>query len=383
MKNLKMIFAGALVLAAVNGSLHAFKPTTRRTQDPIERVDKEMSLLDQIIEHVNTLMGPVTPRTSSRIKKELTRLVNHEDLDAKIKEAIAGDIEIIKNPKTKPERRAAYDRLLEVYKTINAQAHVVETVAEATEMVKNASPEEIEEAIKKAKEKIKKAEEWEQSTMGRMYKRAQEMVAVPVDYVFGEEDSWAKHRFYDAAKIAMAAAAAYAAYRGVDYLINKPFSGGSYGHDERDSVKIIRSSWTPHMKEYLKEEFGDDLQAQEEGLRAMLPALDAEKIRLLEYDASLDRQIAAAKAEQKDFVAHSPMLKEQKQLPSGVIVTRTEAKNTEEAELVEHFFDLSRKIGLMKSQKNKNLMKRNRIDQLESYHGELKYRSKNAQKTEE
>lgn len=397
MKNLKnIIFATILVLSAAGSVLHAKRETTKRVENPIERVDKEMSLLDQIMDQVNILMGPITPHGRVRTIEELTRLMEHEDLDVTIKDAIKNDIEIIKNPKTKPELRRAYKNIVEIYKKIDSQANVVEVIDEATKMVedasflKNASPEEIKEAIesavKEARERIRKAEESEQSTLGRWYRRAQDVVAVPVDYVFGEENSYAKRMFYSAARLAMSmaagAAVGYIAGRGVikvrEYM--QPTGDMGFGGDERSSVKIIRSAWTPHMKENLKEQFGDDLQAQEEGLRGMLPALEAEKSRLMKYDESLNYQITAKEDELKHFIEYTPMpeavRKFLKQASRGEGVKVTTGK--EGSAVINQYFELGKingsKIEAMKAQKSKNLFDLYKIDHLENYYGELKYR---------
>src|SRR5690348_5762499 len=136
MKNLKVILCAALlVLASAESSLHAKRVTTKRVEAVVQQVDKEMSLLDQIIKQANAAVDGTTHRVRLHAKKELIKLMNNKDLDTQIKDAIKDDIEIIKTAKTKSELKAARTRLLNIYAQINAQANVVDTIAEATKMV--------------------------------------------------------------------------------------------------------------------------------------------------------------------------------------------------------------------------------------------------------
>ncbi len=214
MRNLKNIpFGIFFLLTVVAQESHSAQAVIKTAQISAEKVDKEMSLLDQIIEQANRVVDGADQRIRNQAKKELISLMKRKDLDAKIKDAISDDIEIIKKSKAKGELHAARIRLLNTYTKINSQANVVETIAEATAMVKNASPENLEETIAQAKEKIEKAEEEQQSTMGRWYAKAKRMVTAPVDYVFGEESSYAKTAFYGTVGLAFLAAGAYGVYQ--------------------------------------------------------------------------------------------------------------------------------------------------------------------------
>jgi archaellum component FlaG (FlaF/FlaG flagellin family) len=209
MKNLKNCFWGLFFVVAVAGQL------LHGAQAVVESVDQKMSLLNQIIEHVNTIVDSPNQGNRSRAKRELTKLMNNKELDAKIKDAIKSDIEIIKNGKTTYAVNAAFQRLLATYNKINAQADVVDIIAEWTEKVKNASPEELEENIVQAKKRIKEAQELldqEQGILKRWYSKAKRTVITPVNYVFGEESSYAKTAFYAAVGAAILAAGVYAAY---------------------------------------------------------------------------------------------------------------------------------------------------------------------------
>ncbi len=213
MKSLKDCFWGIFFVVAVAGQpLHGAQGGST-VEAVVESVDQKISLLDQIIHHAMNIVDFPDRGNRSRSKKELIKLMNNKELDAKIKDAIKSDIEIIKNGKTTYAVNAAFQRLLATYNKINAQANVVDTIAEATEMVKNASPEELKEAIAQAKKKIEEAQEEEQGIMGRWYSKAKKMVTRPVNYVFGEESSYAKTAFYAAVGAAILAAGAYGAYQ--------------------------------------------------------------------------------------------------------------------------------------------------------------------------
>jgi hypothetical protein len=216
MKNLKYsisFFVIFLYVVGVIQPLHGGQAVIETVQMSIEKVDKEMSLLDQIIEQANIIVDGVDQKSRAQAKRELISLMKRKDLDAKIKDAINDDIEIIKKPKTKRALHAARIRLLNTYTKINSQANVVDTLAEATAMVKNASPENLEETVAQAKEKVEKAEKEQQSTMGQWYAKAKRVVTAPVDYVFGEESSYAKTAFYAAVGLAVLAAGAYGMYQ--------------------------------------------------------------------------------------------------------------------------------------------------------------------------
>lgn len=87
---------------------------------------------------------------------------------------------------------------------------------QATEMVQNASPEDLEETIAQANQKIKDAQQQEQGFVKRMYTKAKRFVTAPVDYVFGEEASYAKTAFYAAVGLAVLAVGTYGAYKYFD-----------------------------------------------------------------------------------------------------------------------------------------------------------------------
>jgi len=212
MRNLKNISFGIFLLLAVVTQSYGAQAVVKTAQISAEKVDRKMSLLDQIIEQANMVVDGTDQKIRHQAKRELVSLMKRKDLDVKIKDAIQDDIEAIKNAKTKRALHAARIRLLNTYTKINSQANVVETIAEATAMVKNAAPENVEETIAQAKEKIEKAEEEQQSTMGRWYAKAKRMVTAPVDYVFGEESSYAKTAFYGAIGVAALAAGAYGMY---------------------------------------------------------------------------------------------------------------------------------------------------------------------------
>jgi hypothetical protein len=214
MKSLKNCFWGVFLVLAITGQpLHGVQGEGSTVEAVVESVDQKISLLDQIIHHATNIVDFPNRGNRSRSKKELTKLMNNKELDAKIKDAIKSDIEIIKNGKTTYAVNAAFQRLLATYNKINAQANVVDTIAKATEMVKNASPEELEETIAQAGKKVEEAQEEEQGIMGRWYSKAKRMVTKPVNYVFGEESSYAKTAFYAAVGAAILAAGTYAAYQ--------------------------------------------------------------------------------------------------------------------------------------------------------------------------
>lgn len=215
MKSLKhsiSFFAIFLYVAGIMQPLYGAQAVVKTVQMSIEKVDKEISLLDKIIEQANIIVDGADQKIRNQAKKELIALMKNKDLDSKIKQAINDDIEIIKKSKTQRELDAARTRLLNTYTKINSQANVVETIAKATAMVKNASPENLKETIAQAKEKIEKAEEEQQSTMGWWYAKAKRMVTAPVDYVFGEESSYAKTAFYGAIGLAVLAAGTVGMY---------------------------------------------------------------------------------------------------------------------------------------------------------------------------
>src|ERR1700689_4540855 len=69
----------------------------------------------------------------------------------------------------------------------------------------------IETVVEESFEQVER--EQEQGFAVRMYAKAQRMVTAPVDYVFGEESSYAKTAFYGVVSAAVLATGAYGVYR--------------------------------------------------------------------------------------------------------------------------------------------------------------------------
>lgn len=249
----------------------------------VEQVDKKMSLLDQIMQQVQITITSEDKTTRQQAKKELTRLMKHKDLDATIKKAIESDIKVIKNPLTRSESDAAYQRLLSTYKKVNARANIVDATVEATEMVQNASPEDLEETIAQAKQKIEEAEQEEQGFMARMYTKAKRFVTAPVDYVFGKEASYAKTAFYAAVGFAVAAAGAYVykTYGKKDDL----FHGDIYGEtsaipSEQGLAELKQLGDTPELQEKAVNQQFNNLANQDQQLKSRNEYLSQEFTRL-------------------------------------------------------------------------------------------------------
>jgi len=200
-----------LATTAASMPLHAMK-AEKKVAASVERVDKEMSLLERIVAQANIVVDGADQQARIEAKKELTKLMKSKELDAKIKDAIKDDIKIIKNPRSKREMHEARIRLLNTYGEIDSQANVVEAIAQATKMVENASPEEFDAVLIEAKKMVEAAEE-EQGFAARMYAKAKRIVTAPVNYVFGEESSKAKTAFYAAVGLAVLSAGAYVAYQ--------------------------------------------------------------------------------------------------------------------------------------------------------------------------
>jgi len=187
----------------------------KKTEAILKRVDKEMSILDEIIEKVDIIVDSSDESGRIQAKKQLKHLMDNKDLDETIKNAIRNDIEIIKKfkTKTKKELHEARQRLFIIDDQINSQANVIDAIAQATKMIENASPEELDQVIAQAKEKIEQAETEKQGFFGRAYAKAKRIITAPVNYVFGEESSRAKTIFYTAVGLAIAAAAGYYAHQ--------------------------------------------------------------------------------------------------------------------------------------------------------------------------
>lgn len=81
-----------------------------------------------------------------------------------------------------------------------AQTEDAETIKQAMEMVKNTAPEELDVVIAQEKQKIEAPDELHlpAKVVRGLMDRLAPIVTVPVDYVFGEEDSSAKKAFYGA-----------------------------------------------------------------------------------------------------------------------------------------------------------------------------------------
>ena len=215
MKNLKNILGLLFLALGMTGqSLHGAQAQTKSVDASVKRVDKEMSLLGQIVEQVDIIVDGTDQEARIQARKELKELMKSKDLDETVKNAIKDDIRIIKSPTTKTKRafHEARIRLLNTYAKIDSQANVVEAIAHATKMVENASPEELDAVIVEAKKMVEAAEE-EQGFSARMYAKAKRMVTAPVNYVFGEESSTAKTAFYAAVGLAVFAAGAYAIHQ--------------------------------------------------------------------------------------------------------------------------------------------------------------------------
>lgn len=216
-KNFLWIF----LMAGVTGTVYC-EQEGKKTEAILKKVDKEMSLLGQIIEEVDVIVDSTDQSERTQAKKQLKHLMENKDLDEKIKDAIQNDIEIIKKfkTKTKKELHEARQRLFIIDDQINSQANVIDAIAQATKMIENASPEELEQVIAQAKEKIEQAEAEKQGLLARIYTQAKRMVTAPVNYVFGEESSSAKTAFYATVGFAVTAAAGY-------YLHQSYFSPGT------------------------------------------------------------------------------------------------------------------------------------------------------------
>jgi hypothetical protein len=241
------VFLGAV--AVIGQPLYGKQRQTKSVEASIKRVDKEMSLLDQIIEQANIVVDGTDQKARSQAKKELIRLMKNKDLDVKIKDVIKDDIEVIKNPKTKREQHEARIRLLNTYAKINTQANVVEAIAEATAMVKNASPEELDAVIAQAKQKIEAAEQEQQGIMARWYAKAKRMVTAPVNYVFGEESSYAKTAFYATVGLAILAAGGYAAYRYSGAVVENDALKQNKIDDMRNVIDSMRDNMNQIQRE--------------------------------------------------------------------------------------------------------------------------------------
>lgn len=213
MKNIKNIIP--LMFLALNISLYPSQsvPEAQNTQEIAEQIDKKISLLDQIMAQASIIADSSNKTMAVRAKKELTRLMQNPTLSIHLKDMIKDDIQTIKTAKTSTELTNAYQRLLDTYEKINAKAFTIETIIEATEMVKNASPENLQETITQAQQKIKDAQQEEQGLMGRVYSKVKRFVTTPVDYVFGKEESYAKTAFYAAVGLAVVAASTYGMLR--------------------------------------------------------------------------------------------------------------------------------------------------------------------------
>lgn len=212
MKNIKNTIGLLFVTAILFNQALPVSQEIQNAEVAVEQVDKKMSLLDQIMQQVHIIVTSEDKSVRLHAKKELTRLMKHTGLDLTIKEAIESDIEIIKSLLIPSELDAAYQRLVNTYNKINAQANIVDATIEAIEMVENASPEELAETIEQAKQKIEQAEQ-EQGFLGRMYTKAKRLVTAPVDYVFGKEASYAKTAFYTAVGLAVLAVGGYGVYQ--------------------------------------------------------------------------------------------------------------------------------------------------------------------------
>jgi len=362
MKNLKNILGVLfLALAVVGSPIHGAETAWEKIEASVKRVDKEMSLLDHIIKQANVAVDSTDQKARAQAKRNLDTLMKSKDLDENIKDAIQKDITTIKNPITKRQMYAARISLLNTYAKINTQANVVEAIAHATEMVENASPEELDEVFLEAKEMIEKAEEEQQGIVGRWYAKAKRMVTAPVDYIFGQESSYAKTAFYAVAGAALLAAGAYAASN---------YMGGGV-LEEPGLPRKVRSLWTPKIQAFLKEEFGDDPEAQTAGLARMLPALEAKKLELLKSDEQLKNRIAAVTKEREDFIAQTPMREDLRQffLYGGKITTN----DSKIRDLLKRNYDLNEEINSLQEQKNNNFIEERKIDEYRTYYDELNY----------
>jgi len=113
-----------LVITVGSASLHGMKSRVRKVESPIERVTKEVSLLDQIMEQAKLIVEFEGPKSLLEAKKQLISLMNSKELDVKIKNVIKDDVEIIKET-TEANRKLsqeAYDRLIIIVKQIGRRS---------------------------------------------------------------------------------------------------------------------------------------------------------------------------------------------------------------------------------------------------------------------
>ena len=182
-------------------------------------VAQEISLLDQILELAGRVLEAEDNKSRSVAKKELAHLIGSKELSIKIKELIKDDVAIIQKTtnKTIEASQEAYNHLLDVIASINAQANVIVITQQATRMVQNAPEGEKLAVMQLAYQKIQKATKAAQNIAISVYSGAKGMVTRPVNYVFGKEDSTAKTAFYATVGVLVLASGAYGSYRyGVD-----------------------------------------------------------------------------------------------------------------------------------------------------------------------
>jgi hypothetical protein len=196
-KMLNRIFGILLIAAtAVGMPLHGINKERAGVEAPLEHVAREVSILDHIVEQAGKVVQAKTNKVRLAAKEKLTTLMNNEDLDDTIKEAIIVDIEVINDSPIQTIKQKAYAHLLEAVKEINVQAEAIAVTEQATDLIKNAPEEERPGIIQRAYQKIQEATEY-----------AKSMITTPVNYVFGKESSDAKTAFY-----AMVGASYLAAY---------------------------------------------------------------------------------------------------------------------------------------------------------------------------
>lgn len=211
------------VIAFAITSLHAMeqaavKKEVATAQAIAQEVSKDISLLDQIVDQAEIIVNTKNSKERGAAKKELTRLMNHKDLDQKVKAAIEKDIKIIQNKSTSKDTHDALVRLLAISDKMEAEANAIAVAAQSAKAIETASPEELERVVAEAQKNMQEADQEikeEQGMVRRLYSRAKRLVTAPVDYVFGEESSKAKTAFY--AAVGMAATAAIILYGKREY----------------------------------------------------------------------------------------------------------------------------------------------------------------------
>jgi hypothetical protein len=285
--SIKVIVGLFLMMVIVSMSVHVVKAGEK---DVEMFVEQEMSLLDRIVEQACIVVDFKDQKARFGAKKELTKLMKKKELNKTIKAAIKDDVEVIKNSKTKRELYAARHRLIIIANEIRAKADVIVATAEATEMVQNALPEDLEKTIAQAKKKIEEAEKAEQGMMTRLYVRAKRMVTDPVDYVFGEESSMAKTAFYAAVGLAASAAVVYSAYQygvGSPTEMPKVSPVADWRVLEKKKIELDNKLTTFFLKKDLAAEHGKGEQLTPEE-NAQLDALFAQAKKLESEQAQIE-----------------------------------------------------------------------------------------------